>query len=42
LVLLPILSTYKACFFRSLTKGSVPINQEISGEYDSKGRWYKY
>ncbi|MFA4850027.1 MAG: hypothetical protein WC626_09920 [Methanoregula sp.] len=42
LVLLPILSTYKACFFRSLTKGSVPINQQITGEYDSKGRWYKY
>lgn len=43
LVLLPILSTYKACFFRSLTKGSsVPINQQVIGEYDSKGRWYKY
>ena len=42
LILLPILSTYKACFFRSLTKGSVPINQQIIGEYDSKGRWYKY
>jgi hypothetical protein len=42
LVLLPILSTYKACFFRSITKGSVSIEQQITGEYDSKGRWYKY
>ncbi|MHB8163477.1 MAG: hypothetical protein ACYDDV_03895, partial [Methanoregula sp.] len=43
LVLLPILTTYKACFFRSLTKASVPVSPEAtSGEFDSKGRWYKY
>lgn len=42
LLLLPILSTYKACFFRSIPKGSISIEQKISGEYDSKGRWYKY
>ncbi|MDP2795916.1 MAG: hypothetical protein Q8N94_00210 [Methanoregula sp.] len=42
LVLLPILSTYKACFFRSITKGSISIEQQITGEYDGKGRWYKY
>ena len=42
LVLLPVLSTYKACFFRSLTQGSVSTGQQITGEYDSKGRWYKY
>ena len=42
LVLLPVLSTYKACFFRSLTKGTVVISQQTAGEYDSKGRWYKY
>jgi uncharacterized membrane protein len=42
LVLLPILSTYKACFFRSITRGSISIDQQPSGEYDSKGRWYKY
>ncbi|MDO9549944.1 MAG: hypothetical protein Q7J03_03125 [Methanoregula sp.] len=54
LVLLPILTTYKACFFRSLARGSpgsqgtqgsqgpIPINQQETGEYDSKGRWYKY
>ena len=42
LLLLPILSTYKACFFHSLPKGPVSIEQQPSGEYDSKGRWYKY
>ena len=42
LLLLPILSTYKACFFRSLPKGSISIEQQPTGEYDSKGRWYKY
>ena len=45
LLLLPILSTYKACFFRSLTKsspGPVSIDQQVTGEFDSKGRWYKY
>jgi hypothetical protein len=42
LVLLPVLTAYKACFFRSLTKASVPISQETTGEFDSKGRWYKY
>lgn len=42
LLLLPILSTYKACFFRSLPKGSLSIEQKITGEYDNKGRWYKY
>lgn len=42
LLLLPILSTYKACFFRALPKGPISIEQQPSGEYDSKGRWYKY
>ncbi|MDP3396677.1 MAG: hypothetical protein Q8S57_08460 [Methanoregula sp.] len=42
LLLLPILSTYKACFFRTFPKSSVSIEQQPSGEYDSKGRWYKY
>ena len=42
LILLPILSTYKACFFRKLTEGSVSIEKPVSGEFDSKGRWYKY
>jgi hypothetical protein len=45
LLLLPILSTYKACYFRSMAKGfqgSISIDQQTTGEYDSKGRWYKY
>ena len=43
LVLLPILTAYKACFFRSLSRASIiPVNQETTGEFDSKGRWYKY
>lgn len=42
LILLPVLSAYKACFFRSLAKGSISIEQKVTGEYDSKGRWYKY
>ena len=42
LLLQPILSTYKACFFRSITKGSTSIEPQTSGEYDAKGRWYKY
>jgi len=47
LVLVPVLTSYKACFFQTLTGNSgnggstVPI-QQTTGEYDSKGRWYKY
>lgn len=47
-ILVPVLTTYKTCFFRSLTKDSqgsqesTSINQPVTGEYDSKGRWYKY
>jgi hypothetical protein len=34
--------TYKTCFFKKIA-GSVPvIIQQQAGEYDSKGRWYKY
>jgi hypothetical protein len=46
LVLIPLLYTYKACFFRYLagrTTGTTTIQQQVTtGEYDSKGRWYKY
>lgn len=41
LLLVPLLITYKACFFRTLAGNTVVI-QQTSGEYDSKGRWYKY
>nr|WP_321351969.1 hypothetical protein [uncultured Methanoregula sp.] len=42
LVLVPILFSYKACVFRKLASGTIPIEQQVTGEYDSKGRWYKY
>ena len=37
LILLP----FKACFYRKLAS-LAPVVQEVTGEYDSKGRWYKY
>jgi hypothetical protein len=47
LLLIPLLCTYKACFYRKLATGPAPGSvdapiQQIGGEYDSKGRWYKY
>jgi hypothetical protein len=41
-LLLPILYCYKACFFKKLAGRTVIIQQPTTGEYDSKGRWYKY
>lgn len=41
LVLIPLLMSYKTCFFRRLAGNTVVI-QQVAGEYDSKGRWYKY
>jgi hypothetical protein len=41
IVLVPVLLAYKACFYRKLIGSPVEIQQTI-GEYDSKGRWYKY
>jgi hypothetical protein len=41
-LLLPLLYTYKACFFRKLARGATIIQQPTTGDYDSKGRWYKY
>jgi hypothetical protein len=40
-ILVPVLYTYKACFYHLITEGTAPVQQKI-GEYDSKGRWYKY
>lgn len=42
LILLPILFSYKACFFKKMASSSTRIEQQTYGEYDSKGRWYKY
>ncbi len=41
LILVTILYTYKACFFKVLSGTSTPATT-IQGEYDEKGRWYKY
>jgi hypothetical protein len=41
LILIPLLTSYKACFFRKIISGAVSV-QQVTGEYDSKGRWYKY
>jgi hypothetical protein len=47
LVLVPVLFSYKAIFFRTLAGSMIPAASTIpiqpaTGEYDSKGRWYKY
>lgn len=39
--LVPVLYTYKACFYRLISTGVTQIQQQ-AGEYDDKGRWYKY
>ena len=41
-LLIPILYSYKACFFKKIAGGTPVIQQQVTGEYDSKGRWYKY
>jgi len=42
LILLPLLFGYKACFYKRMAGNTVMIEQQTYGEYDSKGRWYKY
>jgi hypothetical protein len=41
-ILLPLLFSYKACFYKNMASRGVMIEQQTYGEYDSKGRWYKY
>lgn len=41
IILVPLLTTYKACFYKQLAGRTASI-QQVTGEYDSKGRWYKY
>jgi len=41
-LLIPLFYSYKACFFKKLAHGVVINQQPITGEYDSKGRYYKY
>ena len=42
LILIPLLFSYKACLFKKITSDTITIEQQTYGEYDSKGRWYKY
>jgi hypothetical protein len=42
LILIPLLISYKACFFRKMASSAVTTEQQTYGEFDSKGRWYKY
>lgn len=41
-LLVPVLYTYKGCFFRKLSTRDFITQEPATGEYDSKGRWYKY
>jgi hypothetical protein len=41
LVLVTVLYTYKACFYKVLS-GTTPVVATVEGEFDEKGRWYKY
>ncbi len=41
LVLVTVLYTYKACFYKELSGATLPVIA-VQGEYDEKGRWYKY
>ena len=40
-LLITVLYTYKACFYRLVSGKIVQVQQQV-GEFDSKGRWYKY
>jgi hypothetical protein len=38
---IPVIYTYKACFYQRVAGNVARIQQQV-GEYDIKGRWYKY
>jgi hypothetical protein len=42
LVLVPFFISFKACFYQKLANSAPTTIQQVTGEYDSKGRWYKY
>jgi hypothetical protein len=42
LALVPVLLAWKACYFRELTGITPKAPVQPTGEYDEKGRWYKY
>jgi hypothetical protein len=39
---IPLFYSYKACIFKKLARGVVITQQPTTGEYDKKGRYYKY
>jgi hypothetical protein len=41
-LIIPIVYSFKAVFFRKMASSTVLIQQQMIGEFDSKGRWYKY
>jgi hypothetical protein len=41
-LLIPLFYSYKACFFKKLARGVIITQQPTTGEYDKKGRYYKY
>ncbi|MFA7695707.1 MAG: hypothetical protein WCX63_09245 [Methanoregula sp.] len=41
--LVPLLLAFKACFYRGMIGSPAAASiQQMTGEFDSKGRWYKY
>jgi len=40
--LVPLLLAFKACFYRNMIGSPTATVQQVTGEFDSKGRWYKY
>jgi hypothetical protein len=41
-IIIPITYSFKAVFFKKIADSTIIIQQQTAGEYDSKGRWYKY
>ena len=41
-LLIPIFYSYKSCFYKKIAQGVVITQEATTGEYDSKGRYYKY
>jgi hypothetical protein len=41
-LLIPIFFSYKSCFYKKIAQGVIITQEATTGEYDSKGRYYKY
>jgi MFS family permease len=41
-ILFPLITAYKACFFNLISRTTINPIRQVAGEFDSKGRWYKY